>query len=84
MREHRHRVDTSVEVSGRHDFAVRDKRIRLLRHRVHRIFRPTFSDDRETPLLWAEDAAIGARDLPDVASEGICDRLTRRANHLGR
>ena len=39
MREHRHRVDTSVEVSGRHDFAVRDKRIRLMRHRVHRIFR---------------------------------------------
>jgi hypothetical protein len=25
------RVDTSVEISGRHDFAVRDRRIRLLR-----------------------------------------------------
>jgi len=49
--DHLCRLDTSVEISGRHDFAVRDKRIRLMRHHVHRIFRPTFSDDRETPLL---------------------------------
>jgi hypothetical protein len=28
----RHRLDTSVGVSGRHDFAVRDRRIRLVRH----------------------------------------------------
>ena len=27
-----HRLDTSVGVSGRHDFAVRDRRIRLVRH----------------------------------------------------
>ena len=26
-----HRLDTSVGVSGRHDFAVRDTRLRLLR-----------------------------------------------------
>jgi hypothetical protein len=44
-------LDISVEISGRHDFAVRDKRIRLVRRRVHRIPRPTFSDDRETPLI---------------------------------
>ena len=64
------RLDISVGISGPHAFAVRDKRIRLLRRRVHRIFRPTFSDDRETPLLGrAEDARRSARDLPVVASE---------------
>jgi len=30
---------------------------------VHRIFRPTFSDDRETPLMRAEDAQECAADL---------------------
>ena len=49
--EHRHQVDASVEASGPHGLAVHDKRIRLLRRRVHRIPRPTFSDDRETPLI---------------------------------
>src|SRR6185437_14143570 len=57
-------------------------RIRLLRHRVHRIFRPTFSDDRETPLVRAEDARRSARDLPDVTRKNICDELTRRANQV--
>jgi hypothetical protein len=45
------KLDIGVEISGPHDFAVRGTRIRLLRPRVHRIFRPTFSDDRETPLF---------------------------------
>jgi len=35
------RLDTSVGVSGRHDFAVRGRRIRLMRCRVHRIPHPT-------------------------------------------
>jgi hypothetical protein len=49
--DHR-KLDTSVGVSGRHDFAVRDRRIRLVRHRVHRIPRPTFCDDsRNAPLI---------------------------------
>src|ERR1700722_5920132 len=47
---------------------------------VHRIFRPTFSDDRETPLLRAEDARKTAGDLPDVASKTACGTLARRAN----
>ena len=51
--QHHRPVDTSVGVSGRHDFAVRDTRIRLVRHRVHRISCPTFCDDRETPLWEA-------------------------------
>ncbi|MGA8903159.1 hypothetical protein [Bradyrhizobium sp.] len=79
-----HRLDTSVGVSGRHDFAVRDTRIRLVRRRVHRIFRPTFRDDRDTPLMRAEDARKNARDLPDVTSENVCGELTRRANQSPR
>jgi hypothetical protein len=76
------KVDTSVGVSGRHDFAVRDRRIRLVRRRVHRISCPTFCDDRETPLRRAGDARKNARDLPDVTSENACGELTRRANQL--
>jgi hypothetical protein len=72
---HRHRrndfqqLDTSVGVSGPHDFAVRFSAIRQRRIHVHRISRPTFCDDRETPLLRAEDARKHAGDLPDVTSE---------------
>ena len=39
--QHRHQVDASVEASGPHGLAVHDKRIRLLRRRVHRIPHPT-------------------------------------------
>jgi hypothetical protein len=52
--------------------------------RVHRIFRPTFSDDRETPLLRAEDARKDARDLPVATSKRACDTVTRRANQVTR
>ncbi len=76
------RVDTSVEISGRHDFAVRFVRVRPARRNVHRIFRPTFCDDRETPLMRAEDARKSAGDLPDVTSESGCDTLARRANQV--
>jgi hypothetical protein len=63
------KFDVSVETSGPHGFAVRDRRIRLVRRRVHRILCPTFSDDRETPLMRARDARRNARDLPDVTSD---------------
>ena len=78
--QHHRPVDTSVGVSGRHDFAVRETRIRLVRHRVHRISCPTFCDDRETPLRRAGDARKTARDLPVVTSEKVCGTLARRAN----
>jgi hypothetical protein len=52
--------------------------------RVHRIFRPTFSDDRETPLMRAEDARKRACDLPVVTSECVRDILARRANQAAR
>jgi hypothetical protein len=55
---------------------------RLAQISVHRIPRPTFCDDRETPLMRARDARKNAGDLPDVASKNACDRLARRANHL--
>jgi hypothetical protein len=78
------RVDTSVEISGRHDFAVRDTRIVSCVGRVHRISCPTFCDDRETPLMRAEDARKTAGDLPVVTSENICGKLALRANQLRR
>jgi hypothetical protein len=51
MRQHRRRLDTSVEISGRHDFAVRDARSRLLRASRPPLPAPNVRDDRETPLL---------------------------------
>jgi len=72
------RVDTSVEISGRHDFAVHNTRIRLLRVLRPPHLPPDVRDDRETPLLRAEDARKNAGDLPVVASETICGRLARR------
>ena len=51
---------------------------------VHRIPCPTFCDDRETPLMRAEDARKNARDLPDITSEKVCGELTRRANQVMR
>ncbi|MGA9091151.1 MAG: hypothetical protein WB420_18825, partial [Bradyrhizobium sp.] len=45
------KLDTSVGVSGPHDFAVRLSAIRQKRIRVHRI-PPRVRDDREPPLLW--------------------------------
>jgi len=43
------KLDISVGMPGPHDFAVRDRRIRLVRQSVHRI-PPYVFDDRETPL----------------------------------
>jgi hypothetical protein len=58
--------------SGRQDHALSPSAPRAFvsrAHHVHRIFRPTFGDDRETPLLGrAEDARRSARDLPVVTS----------------
>jgi len=52
------------------------------RQSVHRIPRPTFCDDRETPLLSGRDARKGACDLPDAASENACGTLARPANQV--
>jgi hypothetical protein len=41
MDKHHRRLDISVGMSGRHDFAVRDRCVRLVHYRVHRIPRPT-------------------------------------------
>src|SRR6202034_3445833 len=45
---------------------------------------PNVRDDRETPLLVGTGCAENAFDLPDVASECVCDTLARRANQLAR
>src|SRR3954469_9889280 len=46
-----HELDTSVGVSGPHDFAVRNSRTRLVRCRVHRIPHPTFVTIAKRPSL---------------------------------
>ena len=85
MRKHCRQLDAGVEASEPHDFSVRDRRIRRMRQSRPSHPAPNVRDDRDTPLIEAQDAGRSARDLPDVTSECACGRLTRRANHvLGR
>jgi len=51
MDEHRSQLDSSVEESKPHDFAVRDRRLRLMRRSRPPHPAPNVRDDRETPLL---------------------------------
>jgi len=51
------KLDTSVGVSGPHDFAVRISAIRQRHIRIHRI-PPRVRDDRDTPLGWDGMAAL--------------------------
>src|SRR3982751_421668 len=61
-------LDTSVGVSGPHDFAVRARlRSSFASIRVHRI-PPHVRDDREPPLSSGETARAGSADLPDEES----------------
>jgi hypothetical protein len=53
----RHSLDTSVEASGPHDFAVRLSAVRQRHIRVHRI-PPRVRDDRDTPLEWDEMVCV--------------------------
>ena len=56
------KLDTSVGVSGPHDFAVRNSRARLAHRRVHRIPHPTFVTIAKRPSLrgtgWRELVAL--------------------------
>jgi hypothetical protein len=70
MRQHHRPVDTSIGVSGRHDFAVR-----LTRHSSKAPKRPphpapNVRDDRETPLVQGHGTA-GFMDLIWANREGI-------------
>jgi hypothetical protein len=59
------KLDTSVGVSGPHDFAVRHSFIRRLKPPRPSHPAPNVRDDREAPLLWEQDAGISGVDLPD-------------------
>ena len=65
---HRHlvdtstKLDTSVGVSGPHDFAVRFRCSRQQHHPRPPHPAPNVRDDREAPLLWARDGA-GSKDI---------------------
>ena len=79
--KHHRKVDTSVGVSERYDFAVRPGHAFVLRTTSgHRIPHPTSVTIAKRPSWWARDARRDASDLPDVTSEMICDTMARRAN----
>jgi hypothetical protein len=61
-------LDTSVGVSGPHDFAVRIGAL-VSRAAASIASRPNVHDDREAPLLRAGMARAGSADLPDGESE---------------
>jgi hypothetical protein len=63
-----HRLDTSVGVSGPHDFAVRFSAVRQERIRVHRI-PPRVRDDRDTPLCVGRNGSGYRSDLGIVKTE---------------
>ena len=69
MPKHRRQLDTSVGVSGPHDFAVRSPHASSWRRERPSHPVPTVRDDRETPLMPARDAQTGASDLPDGTTE---------------
>jgi hypothetical protein len=76
------RVSIGVEMPGPHGFAVRNTRIRLLRLLRPPHLLPHVRDDRETPLMRAEDGRKSAGDLPVVTSEKARGTLARRANQV--
>ena len=84
-------LDTSVGVSGPHDFAVRVGTGRLMRtraprrHRVHRIPRSTYRDDRPKRPSTRRDSADDASEFWKSQARfrkseaARCDRMARRA-----
>ncbi len=74
-------VDPSIGGSGPHDFTVRVRHARLSWHPRPSHPRLTVRDDRpKRPSSSRRDARECPGDLPDGASENMCDRLARRAN----
>jgi hypothetical protein len=73
-------LDTSVEMSRPHDFAVRFTRVRLRMISVHRI-PPRVRDDREPPLCGT-GRMESAGDLGGRSIRVACGTLARRANQL--
>ena len=73
-------LDISVGISGPHDFAVRLKRIRLLRRKRPPHPAPNVRDDRDTPLLRRRDRADSAGDLRVRSTLVRRGELARRAN----
>jgi hypothetical protein len=76
---HHRQLGISVGMSGRHDFAVRDRCIRLLHDRVHRIPRPTFVTIAKRPSFGARDVDNSAADFIGVEAEyfSACDWTTQ-------
>ena len=81
MRKHRHQVDASVEASGSHDFAVRQRHRSSFGAFASIASRPTFVTMANAPL--SSEMARGLNDdLPDELSEIFLQRGLDRANHV--
>jgi hypothetical protein len=80
--KHRRQLDTSVEASRPHDFAVRIRRIRLARR--SRPSHPALNvrDDRDTPLNPRRDSAKDAGDLGPRPSGIFFGAGVDRANQV--
>jgi hypothetical protein len=83
------RLDTSVGVSGPHDFAVRDTTVRLTTHRVHRILPPTSVTIAKRPSCGSRTAGIQAhpsekrkQNLLKNSNSGIYVELAREFRFL--
>ena len=74
------KLDTSVGVSGPHDFAVRHSAARLASPKRPSHPVPNVRDDREAPLLSGRDARKDAGDLGVRSTASGCGRLARRAS----
>jgi hypothetical protein len=73
-------LDISVGISGPHDFAVRDERLRLVRQSRPPHPAPTFVTIAKRPSCVAQDGATIAVDLGVRSMSGACGKLARRAN----
>jgi len=61
--KHCRQLHASVEASRPRGFVVRRQRIRLVHHPRPSHPAPSVRDDRDTPLLWAQDGRDSADDL---------------------
>ena len=78
-RKHLCGLSASVGAPGPRDFAVRDKIIRLVIYRVHRIPRPTFVTIAKRPSYRVRDARMIALIWVKRQCPSGCGTLARRA-----
>jgi hypothetical protein len=82
MRKHHRQLDTSVGISGPHDFAVRDSARSSCAPSASTASRANVRDDSRNAPLVGQDGERSAADLGLRSTRRACDKLTRRANQF--